>query len=146
MKTLLLLTALLTSVSALADQTIQCEQINKDGSRAIRGGRLEIRLGEQASSVRMQGFWKPGSNFGRSFTSISSAESQDESENTWTQISFLDEANDLVEYQLQFDRAGILGENFSGVEAALVVGLDLPSTETETSWAYSLLCRTLNSI
>jgi hypothetical protein len=134
--------------SVFADQTINCFEINKDGSRKVKGGSLKAELAftssgslkESESSITLKGFWKRGSQFGKNFTYLSASQSKPNAENSWAHVYFNDAANgEMVEYQLQFN-SPILDQAFTRQRAVLAIGVENTSSEAMPSWGFPLMC------
>lgn len=130
----------LVSLSALADQTINCYEINKSGTRKAKGITLRVELNGTGNKVTLKGAWKKGSSLGKEFEYISADQSDEGVENRWTHVYFND-AHDggMVEYQLQFEEA-LLNQKFSKKKATLAIGVENNSSEAYPSWGYDLEC------
>lgn len=148
MKALFSLALSMFSLSAMASQTINCFEVNKNGTRTVRGGNLKAdlasstsgSLNESKSRITMDGFWKKGAEFGKEFTNLSAEQSEPNADVSYAHLSFNDAANgEMVEYQLQFNKP-IFGQRFSNLDAALVIGMENNSSEYYPSWGRKLKC------
>jgi hypothetical protein len=135
------------SLSAMAGQTINCFEANKNGTRRVNGSSLKAELvfttrgsvNDNQSRITMKGFWKKDAEFGKEFTSLSAGQSKPDADVPYANLSFNDAANgEMVEYQLQFEEP-IFGQRFSNLDATLVIGMD-DSSEEYPSWGHKLKC------
>lgn len=95
---------------------------------------------EGKGEVRLTGFWKPASRFGKKLSEASGYNNLPESKVKYAQVNFADMADgEGPQYQLQFN-AAVLGKNFENEKADLVIMADTFGDPSPTS-GFSLICR-----
>ena len=150
MKALIVSLVLSISASAFAGQTISCVEINKSGSKKVKGGSLALQIvtnadgtvNDDASLLTTSGFLRDKSDTSYSQMTVRSVGEgvTIQGQNEFTTV-FLTPVQDdgMLDIQLQFD-THIVGKTFSKTPATFVIGSDDANPETSFAFGFKVVC------